>query len=215
MNPLSWEGMGFRLPCRCQDWSPARSGPIMGSVKLGRWARDKPLVLVFYFPDCYLSNCYLKEYITSDGKKFNCAQQHFQYEKAMFFNDPESAKKILQSSSPKYQKMLGHKVKNYNDKVWGNIKDSVMKRVVLEKFSSDPELKERFLRDVKPDYIIAEGGPPKEDYWGTGVPLDFYYAYNTEKWSGKNMLGKILKEVYFELQNNNNVRRDDSDSSND
>ena len=175
----------------------------MGTVRLGPGGVSNfyPTVLAFYPSDCYLSNCYLRGYTTSDGKKFICAQQHFQYEKAVYFNDIETAEKILNCQSPMGQKLLGRKVKNYDDKLWDKKRDQIMKQVVLEKFSSDQTLGERLLTDVKPNYIIAEAGPSFELHWGTGVQLRSFHALNPDKWTGKNVLGLILKEVYFKLKN--------------
>ena len=174
----------------------------MGTVRLGRGGVSNfhPTVLAFYYSDCYLSNCFKREYTTSDGKKFDCAQQHFQYEKALYFEDMETAEKILKCSSAKGQKALGRKVKNYNDNLWCAMRDYIMERVVLEKFSSDPALRERFLADVKPEYVIAEAGPSYELHWGTGVYLPSFHALNTDKWTGENVLGRILGLVYSELE---------------
>ena len=160
----------------------------------------KEPVLAFYYSDCYLSNCFIRNYESPErGIVFNCSQQHYQYEKAQHFGDKKTAEMILKSKNPRMQKFLGRQVRGYSDQEWDKKRVEIMYRVILTKFQACPELRKRLLEDVKPNYIIAESGPVGERFWGTGRPLHSNGACNPDEWEGENMLGNILKQVYTYL----------------
>ena len=54
----------------------------------------------------------------------------------------------------------------------------------------------KFLKDTGTKHL-AEAG--KDNSWATGIPLYNKSAFDKKKWSGKNLLGKILMEVRAEL----------------
>ena len=66
-------------------------------------------------------------------------------------------------------------------KDWEDIKDEVMRKAVLAKFSQNPDIKEILLQTGEEEIIEAT---TDDYYWGCG-----------SKGTGKNMLGKILMEV--------------------
>jgi len=128
---------------------------------------------------------------------FNCAEQYMMYNKATFFQDYETAKKIMKSSNPKEQKSLGKKIKNFNPKEW----DEVKKEIVIEgnycKFSQNENLK-KILLNTK-DRILVEASP-FDKVWGIGLPQNNKHILNPRKWKGKNLLGFCLMEVRESLK---------------
>ena len=54
----------------------------------------------------------------NSGLTFNCAEQFMMYNKAMMFNDIESADAIMKATQPWEQKAIGRQVKNFDDAVW-------------------------------------------------------------------------------------------------
>jgi ribA/ribD-fused uncharacterized protein len=76
---------------------------------------------------------------------FNCCEQWMMYSKAIFFLDEETEDKILKSSDPKEIKKLGRQVKNFDDDKWDLIKEKVIFKGNIEKFSQNEELKEKLL----------------------------------------------------------------------
>lgn len=70
---------------------------------------------------------------------------------------------------------------------WEDVKDDVMRKCILEKFSAYPQL-QTLLIDTEDQEIIEDS--PVDYYWGCGL-----------KGTGKNMLGKILMEVREILKN--------------
>ncbi len=89
------------------------------------------------------SQFYTCEFIIGE-KKFNCAEQWMMYSKAIFFNDEETANKILNESSPKEIKQLGREVKNFDDNKWMIIAKDVVYMGNLNKFNQNPELKKNY-----------------------------------------------------------------------
>lgn len=69
---------------------------------------------------------------------------------------------------------------------WEEVKDEVMKKAVLQKFLTHPDIRE-ILISTSPEEIIEE--TTSDYYWGCGT-----------KGTGKNMLGKILMEVRSTLE---------------
>jgi hypothetical protein len=75
---------------------------------------------------------------------------------------------------------------------WEQVKDTVMKKCVLEKINQHPETK-ALLMGTGDAEIIEDS--PTDYYWGCG-----------KNGTGKNMLGRILMEIRDELrQDINNI----------
>lgn len=56
--------------------------------------------------------------MTVEGITYNCCEQYMMYQKALLFNDTETAEQILSQQEPKIQKDLGRKVKNFDQEIW-------------------------------------------------------------------------------------------------
>ena len=65
----------------------------------------------------------------------------FQYSKAMLFGDDRTASLILHSKSPSESKHLGQHVNKFDVARWNQGRDSLMKALVLSKFSQNAQLK--------------------------------------------------------------------------
>lgn len=55
---------------------------------------------------------------TVEGVEYNCAEQYMMHQKAVLFGDMDTAALILHSDSPREQKALGRKVRNFVEKTW-------------------------------------------------------------------------------------------------
>lgn len=130
----------------------------------------------------------------ADGVTYNCGEQYMMHQKAMWFNDIDVARKIMNSSSPSDQKKLGRKVKNYIDDVWNSVRYEVVKKGLREKFSQNPNFKNLMYRYK--DYILVEANP-KDRIWGIGYS-DYDALNNIDDW-GQNLLGKMLNEISKEF----------------
>lgn len=146
-----------------------------------------------FFYGGVFSNWYPSEF-TINGFTYNCMEQYMMHQKAVGFNDFETARKIMKTKSPKEQKALGREVKNFDSKEWDDVKYDVVKRGVYEKFQQDFYLKEELLKYK--GRIFCETSP-NDRIWGIG--FDFKNAIQNKKNWGENLLGKILTEVSQEL----------------
>ena len=95
--------------------------------------------------------------------------------KAIFFNDHESASKILKEENPAKAKKLGCEVKNFDDSKWSKICYDVMYKINYEKYFQNTRLKNILLKTG--DKILVEAN-----------------------WTGTNYLGQILMQIRDELK---------------
>lgn len=147
-----------------------------------------------FFWSGYLSNWQPSKFVVA-GITYNCGEQYMMYQKAIIFNDIDTANKILNESQPSKQKSMGRLVKNFDPQRWDDIKYELIKKGLIEKFKQNPELKS-YLLSYK-GYTIVEASPV-DRIWGIG-----YYENdaikNINSW-GENLLGKILTELTLELK---------------
>ena len=147
-----------------------------------------------FFWGGYFSNWYVLDFIV-DGITYNCGEQYMMYQKALTFNDTETANKIMEEIVPSEQKKLGRKVKNFNEKIWNQVKYNLVKKGLREKFTQHQHLK-NYLLQYK-NFEIVEASP-YDRIWGIGY--DSKEAFdNIDDW-GENLLGKILTELAQEIK---------------
>ena len=91
-----------------------------------------------------LSNFYQNP-LELDNKTCVCAEQAFQYEKAVLFKDYRTARQIMSAVDPGRMKYLGSKVNAFNFTVWKDKQDGIMKRVISAKFTHDDDIKKVLL----------------------------------------------------------------------
>lgn len=92
----------------------------------------------------YLSNWYLSDFKV-DSIQFSSMEQYMMYKKAIIFEDTEIAKKILKTKDVSGIKALGMQVSNYNDTYWNGVRQIVVYKGLLAKFSQNDDLKKRLL----------------------------------------------------------------------
>jgi len=139
-------------------------------------------------PFCNFTRCVI-EY---KGKKFTSSEQLFMWYKAMFFDDEETAEKILKSTRPEEARKLGRLVKNYDDAEWNKVRVKYMHQAVLQKFMQNEVLKKQLL-DKKYDGKQFVEAAYYDRIWGIGYNEDDALA-NIPYW-GRNELGKVLNKV--------------------
>ena len=147
------------------------------------------------------SNWYPAEFkvkVLNDGKEeilqFYNSEQYFMYIKARTFNDKETADKILKTKDPKKAKSLGREVKNYDDKVWNEMRYKVMVDANKLKYSQNDELKELITSDEFKGKGFVEASP-LDSIWGIKLGENDPMADDEDKWRGQNLLGKALDET--------------------
>ncbi len=118
--------------------------------------------------------------------------------KALAFGDAASFKELLKKkhSHPADAKAIGRNVKNFNQKIWDQIKYDRMYKAVYAKFSQNKKLKE-FLLNTETRILVE--GSPIDKIWGVGIRYDDDRILNEANWDGENLLGKVLMDVRQEF----------------
>jgi len=153
----------------------------------------------FHNPDeenGYLSNWYVSEF-KIDSIKFSSMEQYMMYKKAIVFNDTKIAKEILETTDVSKIKALGRKVSNYDDTYWNGVRQIIIYKGLLEKFSQNKDLKKRLLNTGND--ILAECAV-QDKIWGIGLSMKDVNRWDMEKWRGENLLGFALMMVREELR---------------
>ena len=115
---------------------------------------------------------------TLDGAYWPTSEHYFQAQK---FAGTPHAEEVRQAKTPKDAANIGRERKRPLRKDWEEIKDDVMRRAVIRKFETHPDIRVILLATGEEE--IVENAPG-DYYWGCGADG-----------SGKNMLGQILMEV--------------------
>jgi ribA/ribD-fused uncharacterized protein len=113
-----------------------------------------------------------------DGKLWPTVEHYFQ---AMKFVGTPREEQIRACRSPMDAKNLGNERVGLLRGDWESVQDDVMRRAVLAKFQSHPEISQ-ILLSTGEEPIIEDSR--SDYYWGLGATK-----------TGKNMLGKILVET--------------------
>ena len=147
---------------------------------------------LFYGSKDIFSNFYQAPFFI-DGLQYNCVEQYFQYQKAITFDAPETAEKILKTTSPTIQKSLGRKsIPNFNGKIWNSMCIDVMQNGLYAKFSQNSKLKEILLETG--DKILVEAAP-RDLFWGVGLGKTNQKIHDAKMWRGQNRLGFELMKT--------------------
>ncbi|KAL9061782.1 MAG: hypothetical protein Q9206_000298 [Seirophora lacunosa] len=76
---------------------------------------------------------------TATFMTFSTTEQYMMYHKAVLFKDPETAKQILLAHTPKQQKALGRKVKNFDEETWNAHREKIVEDGNWNKFSNSKD----------------------------------------------------------------------------
>ena len=126
------------------------------------------------------------------GMAFNCAEQFMMYSKAILFHDMETAEQILATDSPKEQKALGRRIKNFDAQAWLLFREGIVYTGSYAKFTQNPDLEEILLATQGTTLVEAS---PYDQVWGIGLGEDNPKANNRATWDGLNLLGETLTRV--------------------
>jgi len=151
-------------------------------------------VICFHNPNeenAYLSNWYPSPF-TVEKKNFSSMEQFMMYRKAICFGDEAVSKNILSTDDASQIKALGRQVKNYDEHIWNGIRQIVVYKGLLAKFSQNEDLKDR-LKSTG-EAILAECAG-KDLIWGVGLSMKDPDRLDKTKWKGQNLLGYTLMMV--------------------
>ena len=142
-----------------------------------------------------LSNWYNCE-VNYKGHTFNSVEQGYQWSKAIFANDVTAARNLLYTTDPREAKDLGMNVQGLQYADWNSEKDTIMRELVKIKFTDNIDLKNELLGTG--DLKLAEAG--LDTHFAIGLSLPSVDIFDSDKWKGQNLLGKILCEVRAQLK---------------
>lgn len=139
----------------------------------------------------YLSNWYISEF-EKDGQKYTSLEQYMMYQKAVTFNDTQTAQKILQTSDPGKIKALGREVKGFDNVIWNGMRQIIVYEGLLAKFSQNAELKDKLI--ATGNVMMAECAV-QDRIWGIGLSMNDEKRFDMKEWKGQNLLGFALMAV--------------------
>lgn len=165
---------------------------------------DKNCASVFfhlpYEPAGFLSNWFLSDFV-SDGIRYTSAEQYIMHQKCLLFEDYASAFSVMKTDRPEQQQKIARGAKNYNETVWNGMRQIVLTKALLAKFSQNPDLKKKLLA-TKDCYLVECARSDK--IWACGIGLYDERKNHIDNWCGKNILGFSLMQVRSLLSENDN-----------
>lgn len=143
-------------------------------------------MIAFYSPREATYGCFSnfsRHSFTIDGAYWPTSEHYFQAQK--FVGTPH-AEVVRRAKTPKAAAEIGRDRQRPLRPDWEVVKDDIMRRAVLAKFSAHADIRAILLGTG--DEEIVENAP-RDYYWGCGA-----------SGGGKNMLGRILMEVRATLR---------------
>ena len=148
-------------------------------------------IICFHNPDepnGFLSNWYPSVF-SMDGVEYSSMEQYMMYQKAVLFQDTETAEEILQTTDVGKIKALGRLVKNYEDVIWSGMRQIIVYQGLFEKFRQNDDLKQKLL--ATQDSVLAECAV-QDKIWGIGLSMKDERRFDRKEWQGQNLLGFSL-----------------------
>ena len=149
-------------------------------------------ITAFFRSATPLSNFHQIKVKDKDDNMFHSSEQWYQYQKALEFEDTETANDIMNADTPLKCFQLGKSVRNFNLRQWHLKAKQVMLEAVSAKFEQNPHI-QKYLQDTK-DTIIAEANP-RDKVWGIALSVKNKSVFNRNAWQGENWMGEILMSV--------------------
>jgi len=144
----------------------------------------------------YMSNFY-KAYFIVDGFKYFCTEQYIMKMKQELF-EPDNiglANSIRCSQNPYNIKTMGRHVKNFNETIWRNERESIAYKGIFAKFSQNNDIKLKLLSTKNKKLYEAS---KYDKIWGIGYNSDEVFNISPTEY-GENILGKTLENVRANL----------------
>ena len=137
--------------------------------------------------DHTFSNLYMCQ-IKIFSQTFTSSEAAYQYRKAIFHDDFNTADNILRAPSSEYAMKGGKEIKT--NKLWDEHRDEFMERILRAKAEQVPKFQSTLLDSG--DAILLED--TTDTHWAKGIPGE----------EGEQVLGKLLMKIRKDLQNSIN-----------
>lgn len=126
---------------------------------------------------------------TVDGVTFRSAEHYMMWRKALLFGDGQSAERIVAASHPRQAKMLGRRVRGFDDTTWQRHRFDIVVDAGLAKFGQHDDLRAFLLGTGR--RVLVEASPT-DRVWGIGLSAVDAGAADPARWRGLNLLGFAL-----------------------
>jgi ribA/ribD-fused uncharacterized protein len=120
---------------------------------------------------------------------FKNSEQAFMFEKALYFEDFETAEKCIIETDPKKVKKLGREVSNFNADKWDEVSFDKMYNVCFHKYTFNKEAHKALIETG--NRILVEASP-YDLKWGVGLSKGNDQILFEKNWKGENRLGNVL-----------------------
>lgn len=127
---------------------------------------------------------------------FKNAEKFMMMGKAETFGDADALVEMMACDDPKELKLMGRRVKGYDDDRWREIAREIVYRGNMAKFSQHPDLLDD-LRQTGTRKIVE--GAWYDKVWGVGLAWDDPKIIDEANWQGTNWLGEVLMRVRADL----------------
>jgi len=128
--------------------------------------------------------------------EFNCVEQFMMVQKALFFKDRATARKVMDVKDPKEQKALGRSIENFDETDWACVARGIVKAGLKAKFAQSVLLKLEL--EGTAGRVLVEASP-YDKIWGVGMSGDDPDITDMNKWKGLNWLGFLLTDLRVEM----------------
>jgi ribA/ribD-fused uncharacterized protein len=129
---------------------------------------------------------------TVDGREFATAEHYMMWRKAVLFDDPGMAARILAAPHPHAAKKLGGRVAGFDEPTWEQHRFDIVVDGNRAKFTAHDDLR-AYLAGTG-DRVLVEASP-LDRVWGIGLSRDDPAAADPARWRGLNLLGLALMKV--------------------
>lgn len=125
------------------------------------------------------------------------AEHWMMAQKALLFDDSDSARAIVAANSPGAAKALGRSVKDFDEEAWEAARYAIVVTGSVLKFRQNPPLAKWL--DETGDMVLVEASP-NDAIWGIGAAASDPSAQQPATWKGQNLLGFALGEARDRLR---------------
>ena len=126
------------------------------------------------------------------GDTYYTAEHYMMYQKAVLFDDMDTAEEILQVRHPREAKELGRKVKGFRSDLWDENKNQIVYNANFLKFTQNTKLMAELMK--YPGLTFVEAAE-NDKIWGVGMKEDNPDILDPNKWLGENLLGYALTDL--------------------
>ena len=126
-----------------------------------------------------------------ENMEFHSSEQFIQMKAAEYFKDEVAKERIMKADDAEDCKDIARDINSFNRSEWSKVAQELCEPGITQKFLQNQSLLAT-LMDTGNKTIVESS---HDTIWGTGTHLGSKDALNKQKWTGTNILGKILMGI--------------------